>query len=84
MEPVNNATDLLLDTSGRVMAMEFALKVIIATHPEPAKLAARWREQATKLIDVAMDNPLYATNASYRDGLNGTLERLSQHLKAGS
>jgi len=79
----NGATDadLLLETSGRMVAIEFALKIIISTHPEPERLAALWREHAPLLIDAGLENPVYQTQASYRNGLNSQLERLAVFLK---
>lgn len=75
------SSDLLLETAGRMVAVEFALKVLISTHPAPEQLAALWREHAPLLIDAGLENPLYQANASFRNGLNSQLERLAAFLK---
>ncbi len=76
--------DLLLETAGRCMAYEFALKAIIATHPDAKALAALWRQRSAELIEAAMESPVYYQNASYSTGMNAALGRLAVFLQDGT
>jgi len=69
--------DLLLETAGRCMAYEFALKVLMETHPNAGKLAATWRTRSDELIEAAMQSPIYTQHMSYSKGMNTTLGRLA-------
>jgi len=77
---INTTHDLLLETAGRCMAYEFAIKVLIATHTDAKKLAAIWRQRCVELIEAAMESPIYAQSQSYSSGMNTTLGRLAQFL----
>lgn len=71
------AQDLLLETAGRCMAYEFALKVLIETHPDAKRLAATWHVRSDQLIEAAIQSPIYTQNVSYSKGMNTTLGRLA-------
>lgn len=73
-QPMSN---LLFETAGRCMAYEFALKVLIATHPDAKGCASTWIEGSAQLIEAAMQHPLYTENVAYRNGLNEALGRLA-------
>jgi len=73
--------DLLLETAGRCMAYEFALKVLIETHPDAKRFAATWHAHTDELIEAAMESPIYTQNASYNKGMNTALGRLALFLR---
>jgi len=81
VKETRGAQDLLLETSGRCMALEFAIRVLIDTHPDAAKIAATWRARSDELIEAAMQSPIYTQNASYNKGMNTTLGRLALFLQ---
>lgn len=72
-----NSDGLLLDTAGRMTAVDFALKVLIATHPDREKFAAIWREQVTLLVDAGYENVWYRTYPAFQAGMQAQLRRLS-------
>lgn len=73
--------DLLLEIAGRCMAYEFALKVLIETHPDAGKFAAIWQTRSEQLIESAIESPIYTQNASCSKGMNTTLGRLAGLLR---
>lgn len=75
------AQDLLLETAGRCMAYEFALKVLIETHPNAEKFASTWHARSDQLIEAAMESPIYTQNVSYNKGMNTALGRLALLLR---
>jgi hypothetical protein len=75
--------DLLMRTAGALVALEFAVKALIETHPDRARLNAVWNQHSTDLIDAGMENPLYSQVSSFRDGVNGQLARLTALLATG-
>lgn len=73
--------DLLLETAGRCVAFEFALKVLIETHPEPQKLAAAWREHSEELIEAALRNHFCQRSRAYSTSMNTSMANLGQALR---
>ncbi|PMQ04190.1 hypothetical protein DyAD56_15995 [Dyella sp. AD56] len=65
---------------GRVVAMEFALKVLISTHPDPEKLAAVWRARVPDLVDAGSESPETVHDPEFREGLTRQLQLLGSHL----
>lgn len=72
--------DLLLNTAGRVVALEFALKALIETHPDLSRLRSVWDAQSAALIDAGMESPLYSQVSSFRNGMNEQLAGLTRFL----
>lgn len=70
----------LRQLSGKVTALELAVKVFIATHPDREELARVWRTLLPGQIDQFMDQPSYAVPAQ-RDALNNMLAQLSELIE---
>lgn len=83
-ERIERLEHTVLDLSGRLTATEFAVRVLIANHPDPARIYERWHATIPELVDILMSNPMYAERPQQRDGLHdqlGTYSREVQKLK---
>lgn len=66
--------------SGTVTALEFAVKVLLITHPERKQLAHVWRAMLPGQIDRFMEHPSYAI-AGQRDEINKMLADLGAFIE---
>lgn len=66
--------------SGSVTALEFAVKILIITHPERKKLAHIWRTMLPEQIDRFMEHPAYAVTEQ-RDAIHKMLADLGAFIE---
>lgn len=79
---VNRDQELSFLTSGcqlwgHIIALDFAVKVLIATHPDRAELAKAWRELLPGHTDYSVTDPLFEIPA-LRDEHARMLAELTQ------
>ncbi|MGH8158395.1 MAG: hypothetical protein ACREPQ_09755 [Rhodanobacter sp.] len=67
-------------TSGRVLALEYVVQLLIATHPERGKLRALWHGLLPEQLDQWSDEPGYAANDYMRKALHASLSQLGGYL----
>lgn len=67
----------LLAANGRVAALEYAVQVLIATHPDHAKLEHVWSGQLPERIESAMEQPAHQLHPAFREAMHQKLAELS-------
>lgn len=72
------AKSLLLHTTAGAMALEFAVKVLIASHHDRAALRAFWEREAPGLVDHALDDAVFSTFPAFQVALNGQMELFAE------
>jgi hypothetical protein len=83
MEPDNRPFDAPLVaavTSARVLALEYAVQLLIATHPDRKALRGLWHALLPEQLDAWLQEPGYAANDVFRKGLHAQLARLGGYL----
>lgn len=68
---------------GQAAALEFAVKLLIITHPDKARLRKIWDELLVERIDAWMEQPAYQ-NAAVRDEMHKQLADMRQMLDAAA
>jgi hypothetical protein len=66
--------------AGRVTVHQFALKLLIATHPNRDVLKDLWEKLRLENIDTWMDHPGYAHNEVLRSAIHDELVQLGEFL----
>jgi hypothetical protein len=66
--------------AGRVTANEFALKLLLATHPDRKTLKKCWEHWLPENIDTWMSQPGYVSIKELRDGIHDQLTQLFNFL----
>jgi hypothetical protein len=72
---------LPVQNAARIMALEFAVRVLIKTHPALSEFAATWREQSSSWVDAAMDSQYEGKSLEFVGALNAQLQRLAMHFQ---
>jgi hypothetical protein len=65
---------------GRLTANEFAIKLLIATHPDKDLLKALWNQWLHENIDIWMNHQGYSSNDALRAGIHDQLAALAGFL----
>lgn len=65
----------LRELSGKVTALEFAVKMLTVTHPDRQRFARVWHRFLPEQIDAFMQNPIF-DNTTTRDAITRNLADL--------
>lgn len=76
----NDEKNLLMHVSAQVTALEFAVKVLIAAHPEPSQLAGAWRARVSDLVDAGLEDGYCQRSPTFQQTLMEQLRQLSLFL----
>ena len=68
--------------SGRLLAMEYALQLLISTHHQRAALAVIWQGVLPEQLDKWLQQPAYANDQEFSQAVHGQLAHLGEMLKA--
>lgn len=67
-------------TSGRVLALEYVVQLLIASHPDRELLRAMWNLHLPVQLDEWLEEPGYTNNEAFRTTLHAKLAQLQGFL----
>lgn len=77
----NHGADLVASvTSARVLALEYVVQLLIASHPDRELLRAMWNLRLPEQLDEWLQEPGYTNNEAFRTTLHAKLAELQGFL----